>query len=270
MFFMLTVQAANALLQKPRYGCKIADHRAVLLGYIFITFALGTIGFAGNVKYTEMVWIDLRDSPGGPAALIENELDYWINLMALACYYIMEWFMEALLLHRCFIIWNWEKYIIIPMTTLFLAMVAMSILVLAESSGAVFYNINTQIAYLCIEVGITVIYTILVTSRLLSMRRQMKDILGQEHVRTYEAVVAMVIESAAFYSIVGIIFIITFAIHSNISNLVFLAISHIQGIAQLLIIIRVAQGRAYSSGTVHTGNGTSLEFNGVRRCSQHR
>ncbi|KIJ63955.1 hypothetical protein HYDPIDRAFT_28853 [Hydnomerulius pinastri MD-312] len=266
MFFLLTIQATIALTRRPRSGSKIAEHRWMLLSYVFITFILGTIGFAGNAKYTEMIWIDLRNAPGGPAALINNELNYWINMMALSCYYIMEWFMQALLLHRCFIIWGWEKYVVWPMTTLFLAMIAMSILILAESSGAVFYNINTQLAYLCIEVGMTVIYTVLVTGRLFALRKQMKEILGREHVRTYETVAAMVIESAAMYSTLGIIFIIAFAVHSNVSNLVFLAISHVQGIAQLLIIIRVAQGRAFTQDWTSTSVAptTSLTFGSTK------
>ncbi|OJA14999.1 hypothetical protein AZE42_07803, partial [Rhizopogon vesiculosus] len=79
-FFILTVQAASSLMQRPRNGGKIADNRLWLLFYIFITFVLGTVGFAANAKYTEMIWIDLRDAPGGPVALIENELDYSINI----------------------------------------------------------------------------------------------------------------------------------------------------------------------------------------------
>jgi hypothetical protein len=82
-FFFLTVQVATALLRRPRYGGKIARHRVVLLLYILITFMLGTVGFAANARYTEMIWIDLRDAPGGPAALINDEFNYKINVLAL-------------------------------------------------------------------------------------------------------------------------------------------------------------------------------------------
>lgn len=58
----------------------------MFLGYVWITFVLATVGFAGNARYTEMIWIDLRDAPGGPAALILDEMDYWINLVALTWY----------------------------------------------------------------------------------------------------------------------------------------------------------------------------------------
>lgn len=144
---------------------------------------------------------------------------------------------------------------------------AMAILVLTESKGAVFYNINVQLAYLCIAVGMNIIYTILVVGRLLYIRNQVKNALGKEHSEPYTSAAALVVESAALYSILGIIFIASFARHSDVSNLVFLSISHVQvcdylhhyygigclrlwgyskGIAQLLIILRVAKGTAYT------------------------
>lgn len=104
----------------------------------------------------------------------------------------------------------------------------LSILVLAEASGAVYYNIKSQLAFLCIEVGMSVIYTLLVVGRLLRYRRRMESFVSKEHLRIYDEVMMMVLESAALYSILGIIFIISFALHSYISNLVFLAISHVQ------------------------------------------
>lgn len=262
-FFFLTVQAATALVRRPRYGGKIAHHRIVLLFYISITFILGTIGFAANARYTEMIWIDLRDAPGGPAALINDELNYNINVLALTCYYIMEWFMQALLLHRCFVIWDWERYVTIPMITLYIAMIAMSIIVLIEAStGVVWYNINIELAYLCIEVGLTVIYTILTANRLLVIRNQMKQIMPEYDSSTYDIVVLVVVESAVLYSAFAIIFIVSFALHSNVSNLCFLSISHVQGIAQLLIIIRVARGRTITHEW-STAAPTSVAFSGT-------
>ena len=86
IFFLLTLQATAALTRRPHHGGRGARHRWMLLGYVWITFVLATIGFAGNARYTEMIWIDLRDAPGGPAALILDEMNYWINMMALTWY----------------------------------------------------------------------------------------------------------------------------------------------------------------------------------------
>ncbi|KAG2741822.1 hypothetical protein P692DRAFT_20839786 [Suillus brevipes Sb2] len=107
--------------------------------------------------------------------------------------------------------------------------VAMSIIVPIETStGIVRYNINIELAYLCIEVGLTV-----------------NQIMPEYDSNTYDIVVLVVIESAVLYSVFAIIFIVSFALHSNVSNPCLLSISHVQGIAHLLIIIRVARGRSY-------------------------
>ncbi|KAI6047506.1 hypothetical protein EDC04DRAFT_2864563 [Pisolithus marmoratus] len=254
ILLLLTFQAAAAILSRRRHR-NGAVYRPWLLAYVFVTFILATIGFAANVKFTEMIWIDLRDAPGGPVALIEDELNYWINVMALTCYYVMEWFMQALLLYRCIVVWNGNKYVTVSMTALFLAMVALSIVVLAGAGRTVFYNLRTQLAYVCIEVGMTVMYTLLVSWRLLKFRRGMEGLVGSEHLRAYNTAVTMVVESAAMYSVLGVIYIISFALHSNISNLVLLSIPHIQAITQLIIIIRVAQGRAVHTAVPSQGSG---------------
>ena len=82
-FLVLTVQSLIALTRRPRHGGKIADHRLALISYILITFVLVTISTAGNAKYTEMIWIDLRDAPGGPLKLVKTAWSYRVNIMAL-------------------------------------------------------------------------------------------------------------------------------------------------------------------------------------------
>ncbi|KAG2065945.1 hypothetical protein BDR04DRAFT_1171858 [Suillus decipiens] len=267
IFFLLTVQAWIALMQRPRCGGKIADHRRVLLFYVFITFALGTISFGMNARYTEMIWIDLRDAPGGPLALIEDYMSYRINFVALATGHIQEWCMQALLLHRCFVIWNWSRWVMVPMITLYVAMIACSIFVLVEAStGVTFYNIIIELAYICIEVGLTVIYTVLVIYRLFVMRGRMKQVIAQYDSSSYNTIALMVVESAALYTVFAIVFIVAFATYSNgLTTLCFLSIGKIQGIAQLFIIIRVARGRAVTHewSTRTPAMPTAIAFSGT-------
>jgi len=106
----------------------------------------------------------------------------------------------------------------------------LSITVLFQAgTNSSFYNNTIELAYLCIEVGHTVIYTILVTNRLFVMRGRMKQIMAQYDSSTYGAVALMVIESAALYSVFAIIFIVAFGIQSyGVSTLCFLSIGKIQ------------------------------------------
>ncbi|KAG2036158.1 hypothetical protein BDR03DRAFT_960311, partial [Suillus americanus] len=230
VFFLLTVQAWIVLMQRPRYGGQIADHRRALLFYVFVTFVLGTISFGMNAKYTEMIWIDLRDAPGGPLALIEGFISYRINFIALATGHIQAWFMQALLLYRCFVIWNWSRWVMVPMTTIYVAMIGLSITVLYQAgTNGSFYNNSIELASLCVEVGHTVIYTILVTNRLFVMRERMKQIVAQYDSSTYDAIALMVIECAALYSVFAIIFIVSFGMNSDgVITLCYLSIGKIQ------------------------------------------
>jgi hypothetical protein len=104
----------------------------------------------------------------------------------------------------------------------------MSILVLIQAStGATWYNIDTVLIYYSIQVGMNVLYTLLVTNRLLSMRNEIKRIVG-EYSTIYDTVVLMIVESTMMYTPFAILFILTYALHSNIDNLCFLGISHVQ------------------------------------------
>jgi hypothetical protein len=49
-----------------------------------------------------------------------------------------------------------------------------------------------------------------------------------EYYSIYDTSILMVIESAVLYSVCAITFIVSFALHSNVSNLCFLSISHVQ------------------------------------------
>ncbi|KAG2074058.1 hypothetical protein BDR04DRAFT_1009038 [Suillus decipiens] len=228
VYLLLTVQALIALMQRPRHGQKIANNRRTLICYTLVTFALGTVCFAGNIKYTEMIWIDLRDAPGGPVALIKNVMNYRINFMAICCGYVAEWLMQTLLLYRCFVIWNWARPVMIPMVAIYIGMIGMVLLVQA-GNGTVFYNINATLAYLAFEVAHTILYTILVVKRLLSLRGQVRQALGEYDSSTYNKIILMVVESAMAYSLFIIIFIIGFAIHSDsVSTLCFLSIIQVQ------------------------------------------
>ncbi|KIK42624.1 hypothetical protein CY34DRAFT_83232 [Suillus luteus UH-Slu-Lm8-n1] len=250
IFFLLSVQSCLALMRRPQHGGKIANNRPALVFYVIITFTLRTLSISANAKYTEMIWIDLRNAPGGPLTLIEDEMAYPINIVALSTGHIQEWFMQALLLHRCFAIWNWAKCVTIPMITFYLVMIGLSVYIQVEAStGIAFYDINIEPAYLGIQVGLNVIYTILVAYRLLDMRRKMKELVDQYDSRLYDTLVLIIVESVMAYTIFAIVFIVAFAMHLNgITTICFLSIGQVQGIAQLIIIIRVATGRSYAHG----------------------
>ncbi|KAG2135839.1 hypothetical protein DEU56DRAFT_688393, partial [Suillus clintonianus] len=200
---------------------------------------------------------------GGPVALIENAMHHRINFLAILCGYVSVWFMQALLLYRCFVIWNWTRHVMIPMVALYIGLIVAIVILVQEGTGAIFYDAETALAYLAFQVVLTVLYTTLVTKRLLSIRGQMKQALAEYDSGPYVTIIIMVVESAMSYTIFIIFFIVVFAMDLNtLSTICFLSINPIQGITQLFIIIRVARGRAVTHewSTRVTAAPTTLAF----------
>ncbi|KAL1742407.1 hypothetical protein HDZ31DRAFT_66015 [Schizophyllum fasciatum] len=266
IFFQLTVQSLVSLNRRAgRRAHRIPTGRKLVLNaYVIVTFVLATIGFACNARYTEEIWIDRRGPGVNPTMLIQNEFDFWVNRLAIACYYVMGWIMDLLLLHRAFIVWDYNIFVVLLMSGLYLTTITTSVgvMVLAQRH-AVFSHLGVQLAYLSLSVSTNIVFTLLVAGRLFSVRNRIRDTLGAEYSTTFGSVAATLVESSALYSFFGIIFIVAFALESNVQNLIFLAISHIQGIAQLLIILRVADGREYdrrADAAMSGAQGNSIVF----------
>ena len=75
------------------------------------------------------------------------------------------------------------------------------------------------VPYFSLSVALNIVLTLAIAVRLLMMRRSVVSSLGPEHAKMYISVTSMMIESAALYSITGLIFIVSYAVNSNVQNL---------------------------------------------------
>ncbi|KAF7372821.1 hypothetical protein MSAN_00488100 [Mycena sanguinolenta] len=264
IFFLLTIQAGMAVYNGAQTTrTKLSKWRARgLMAYIVVTFLLGTVGFAANARYTEDIWINFRGTPDwDPVFLITNEFDFWYNRLAVDTNLVMVWLMNLLLLYRCFVIWNYNRWVVTLMTCVYLTVIGLTTATMVSASNsAVFFNLDAQMAFLVMSCTFNLLFTTLVSVRLLSMRNQIKSLLGPEHALTYTSVTATLVESASLYFVFDVLFVITFSIHSNVENLILLENCLIQGIAQLLIIKRVAQGNEIDSAIATHVASTKIHF----------
>ena len=111
-------------------------------------------------------------------------------------------------------------------------------------------TLNFGIPYWAISIGLNVLVTSMIVARLFMIRRRTSAVLSANHTKTYTSVAAMLVESAALYSITALIFIITYARNSNIQNLVLPVLGQVQAISPLLIMWRVALGQAITRTTL--------------------
>lgn len=77
-------------------------------------------------------------------------------------------------------------------------------------------------SYYAISLGINIILTILITLRLVMYRRSIMSRLPAEYAAHYVSLAAIIVESAAIYSVFAILFLITYAVN-NPTNQVLLA-----------------------------------------------
>jgi len=105
-------------------------------------------------------------------------------------------------------------------------------------------------SYYIISLSINIMLTILITIRLLMYRRIVTVSLSADHAKHYLSLAAILVESAALYSVLAIMFIVTYAINNPLNQIFLGVASAAQQIASYLIIYRLADGRAWSTDTL--------------------
>ncbi|KAJ7239567.1 hypothetical protein B0H12DRAFT_1189924 [Mycena haematopus] len=234
-----------------------------LLLYVFILFTLGNIGNATTFLFAQKTFIDDRDYPGGPGAFFVEQSTEWSAVLCNSAYIVNTWFQDGILLYRFWAIWSRNYYIVVIPALAFLTSMILSAILIAQlcQPGSSFWtaiSMELAIPYWAISISMTVILTALISGRLLFMRFRLNKLVGARTSTPYVTVAAMLVESAALYSINGLVFLVSYGVNSPSQNLWLPLLGQTQSIAPLLIILRVAQGQAWSGETA--GKLTSLRF----------
>jgi len=220
---------------------------------VFLVFMFSTFFTGSNLKFTQQAFIEDRNYPGGPSAY-ENDLPS--DSLGSVSYVLSQWLCDALIVWRyamiykgCFVpMW----IILTPPCLVYMGSVVTGILYLVQLSAAspfVNTNLNWTIPYISISLGLNILLTIAIVLRLLLFRRRIASALGPTHGSQYTSIAAMVVESASLYSIFSILLLVPFALGNSIASVFLQVIGQVQGCATLLIVLRVAGGKAWSTDT---------------------
>ncbi|KAJ7744019.1 hypothetical protein DFH07DRAFT_978699 [Mycena maculata] len=248
ILFTITVQTLLMFLRRGRNQIPWG-----LVTYSVFMFILASIGLGGNAKFNEMTFIDDRNIPGGPNAFTEEFFTTPVNLMAFVAYILMSWLADGLVLWRFTLIWNYQYWLSVFPVLMFLGSVtsSLALIVTTVTTNPVLAEKSVQfgIAYWSLSISLNIVLTMSIVGRLLFVRRHAH---GTGHTAQYVSIAAMLIESAALYAIWSTVFLICYVRQSPLENILLPAQGQIQGIAPLLILFRVAQGRAWSQHTLDT------------------
>ncbi|EJD46610.1 hypothetical protein AURDEDRAFT_113662 [Auricularia subglabra TFB-10046 SS5] len=242
----------------------------IWISYIIILFAISSIGNGTQFKFTQMIYIDNREYPGGPAKyFVDGSTDF----MAVFCnsvYVVNTWFQDGLLLYRFWIIFS-HSYLILAFPMLIylvtIALACVLIFMLSRPGMTIWSTVGFQLftAYWSISVAFNILLTIAIVSRLLVMRYKIGRTNKALAIGPYVSVSAMLIESAFLYSACGVIFLVSYGVNSPVQNLVLPTLAQVESVAPLLIIMRVAQGNAWSADTAQRVTNSTFAFNKASR-----
>ncbi|KAJ6484011.1 hypothetical protein C8R45DRAFT_1214893 [Mycena sanguinolenta] len=252
ILFTLTFQTLLLFIQQQK-----SKTSWMLIGYMFLLFTLATLGFAGNAKFNQQTYIDDRNIPGGPNAFTTEFYSEWINMMSFGSYVVMSWLADGLVLWRFTLIWEKKYWFALFPALMFLGSISSSIALLVSMTrpGADFWTqeaVKFGIAYWSLSISLNIILTTLIAGRIWFTRRRLVQAIGRQDSGTYVSIAAMLIESASLYSGWSMIFLICYARNTPFQNILLPPLGQVQGIAPMLILFRVAQGRAWSAKTLQT------------------
>jgi len=228
-----------------------------LLVYTCLVFTFGSLGYGMVARWVEMMFVDNINFPGGPAAFNYEESNDWVNVVGVAFYIVGIWLQDGLLLWRFFIIYRRNIYLTLIPATAFLASFVLGCLMIADicNPSNNFYAgfaAHILIIFLGLSAAYNTVLTLGIVLHLMYMRLKLKALASLSTSSTmtpYVSVSAMLIESAMLYTVNALIFVISFALNSNLANLVLGPLGQTTSIAPLMIIYRVLVGRAWSDDT---------------------
>jgi len=233
---------------------------------------IGTTLFTAlNWKYAELMFIDYRGFPGGPSAFFLEDFSFWANTASNVAYIFNNFLVDGLILWRCCVFWNFNWMVITIPIAWFITTTVLSIFTTLQSAvpGASLFThsvVVIAIPYWSLSVAFNIVLTLLIVGRLFYMRRSLAQTLGRQHTKTYTSIASMLVESAALYSTVGIVFIAGFGRMANFADAVLPFLGEVMAISPLLIILQVASGRSitdtFTSSTMSFQNSVSSPSRG--------
>ncbi|KAE9393402.1 hypothetical protein BT96DRAFT_887315 [Gymnopus androsaceus JB14] len=266
-------QAAHTILTQPVKS----DHRSQIfyVTYGAVLMMLVTIAVTTDGLWGEFMWIDDRNFPGGPLGYFSATTSMWMNVFGSAADATANILVDGLLLYRCYMIWGSKLWIVAFPCLMYMASSVLVIITVVESAlpGASLLNgtaANFGVPWVALSVSLNVILTSLICSRLVIMRRRVRSALTPELGNMYTSIMAILVESALPFSVVGLGLVVTYAKNSPTAD----AFAYVWGmfcsLSPQMIIWRVAMGRGWSKETVQQVSGelvfahtqdTELEMN---------
>ncbi|KAF9030269.1 hypothetical protein BJ165DRAFT_1378397 [Panaeolus papilionaceus] len=236
---------------------------------------MGTIYEACSARQTQLEYVNFRNFPGGPSAYSLFIFDTPVFIVGDSAYFVASWMNDALLLWRLSVLYRGSRFctpVVIGGVIFYLATFSLGLVTLIESSlpSQSFWSaiaVKFATAYYAIVTSYTIVITLFMVMRILSVRRSIIKATGRSDFGgQYLSIAAMIVESSALYTVWGIVFLALYLRNNQVENVFLTTLSQVQIIAPLLIIYRVSQGKAWEQDT--STNLTTFNTSGIPRAAR--
>ncbi|KIK91757.1 hypothetical protein PAXRUDRAFT_613134 [Paxillus rubicundulus Ve08.2h10] len=228
----------------------------VHLIYTLVLFVLATMYTAGNSQNAVVAYVDNRLFPGGPTQYYEEYMTgQSAMVMTDIASFMILWLTDALILWRFIVFYYKLRYArwIIPLPcAMYVGVVVLSVLVLQGEAGLgkIYYlSENLLLSYYGLSLSLSVLTTFLIAVRLYIHKRDLERMFGPNVESPYMSLATILVESAALYGVWSLLFLILSVKGSPVQTIILATMSEIQVIAPLLIILWIARGTAWGSGS---------------------
>ncbi|KAF7324071.1 hypothetical protein MKEN_00629500 [Mycena kentingensis (nom. inval.)] len=241
----------------------------IQIALVVVPYALSTIHVGLNWHWYASA-IDDNELPGGPGLLYSlTHIPAWMEAVGDSFFCLNIFFADCVFIWRCWRVWNrrWQVVAVPILATI--AGAALAIVIVndqvisrrtsepftAAKKSAEFIKLSS--VYFSLSMGTSLLTTLLITLRILMVQRtsyylrRTFKIPGQDSntssARRFNPFVEVLVESAALYSATLLAFVV-FSTQKSI-NVYYAQNIHAQmaGLAPLLIILRIASGKARPS-----------------------
>ncbi|KAA1477269.1 hypothetical protein DENSPDRAFT_579700 [Dentipellis sp. KUC8613] len=227
-------------------------------------FALSTTSIGLQIRWTVVALVNNRTYPGGPNAYIEQNVGNWLDVMLNAMYVLVTWTADLTILYRFSVIYNSNRLWSLPPVLIFLATLVTGSLSLHQLTIPGTTQSTTAlaawaIAYRTLSLGLNTALTTLIVGRILVFRRRLRGLAAGSGAGAgtgpYVTIATMLVESAALETTAGLVYIVCVGVGSAAQNAVLPVLAQVQVVSPLLIVYRVARGRAWSARTTRDISG---------------
>ncbi|KAI9458752.1 hypothetical protein HD554DRAFT_2001206, partial [Boletus coccyginus] len=249
VLYIKTIQSLRADPKHTRTNHFFAIFSTALLFFI-------TIFVAVQAVFGQEMWIANAGFEGGSAGYLATYASVWYQTMGTTASIILQLMSDALLIYRCFVVYNSFLVLIFP-SVLWTATLIFGILELYTSgvpSGDFFVGLAAHIGvtYAAISIGLNVLVSAMICARIaylgVGMHSTRHTARGKEMMR-YAGTIPIIVESALPYAVAGISFLVSYGMGSGISILFMSIYVMFTCISPQMIIIRIADGKAWQRCT---------------------